>query len=269
VRSLLTSAQGKDGGGRHPAVAMGDEIMRQLASHESTLPRLTIVIPVYNEADNIGRTLDAIAAKVATPHRITLVYDFEEDTTLPVIRARQGGSGYIRLLRNLEPGVVGAIKAGLAQAEGEYVLVTMADMSDDYGDVDSMCARLDQGYDLVCGSRYIPGGRQIGGPWLKKLLSRLAGLSLRYLAGLPTADATNSFKIYRKVMLDAIAIESDGGFEIGLELVVKAHALGYQVTEVPTCWTDRTAGTSRFRIIRWAPHYLRWYLAALKHRLCL
>ncbi len=112
------------------------------------------------------------------------------------------------------------------------------------------------------------GGRQIGGPWCKKLLSRLAGVTLHLLAGVPTRDVTNSFKLYRRSMLAAIPIESAGGFEIGMELVVKAHALGFKVTEIPTCWTDRSAGASRFRIVRWAPHYLRWYWAALRHRFC-
>lgn len=229
-------------------------------------PRLSIVIPVFNEGDNIGRTLDCIAAQVATPHRILLVYDFDEDNTLPVVRARQGTGCDIRLVKNQKPGVVNAIKTGLRQSEEEYVLVTMADMSDDYADVDSMCGLLDQGYDLVCGSRYMAGGRQLGGPWLKKVLSRLVGISLHYWAGVPTSDATNSFKLYRKQMLDALTIESDGGFEIGMEIVVKAHALGYKVTEIPTCWTDRAAGTSRFRLIRWAPYYLRWYVTAWKLR---
>jgi glycosyltransferase involved in cell wall biosynthesis len=231
-------------------------------------PRLNIVIPVYNEGANIGRTLDAIAARVTTPHGLTIVYDFDGDNTLPVVRARQVGGVGLRLLKNQEPGVVGAIKAGLAAAEEEYVLVTMADMSDDYGDVDTMCGLLDQGFDLVCGSRYMAGGRQLGGPWLKKLLSRLAGVTLHWLAGIPTADATNSFKLYRRSMLQAMVIESDGGFEIGMEIVVKAHAMGFKVTETPTCWTDRSAGSSRFRIVRWAPHYLRWYLKALRHRFC-
>lgn len=232
-----------------------------------TCPRLAIVIPVYNEGENIGRTLDAIAAQVATPHRISLVYDFDEDTTLPVARARRDTGRDIRLIKNPRPGVASAIKTGLRQAEEEYVLVTMADMSDDYADVDTMCGLLDQGYDLVCGSRYMRGGRQIGGPWLKKFLSRLAGISLRVLAGAPTSDATNSFKLYRKRMLDGLSLESDGGFEVGMEIAVKAHALGFKVTEVPTCWTDRAAGVSRFRLVRWAPYYLRWYVAAVRYRM--
>ena len=144
-------------------------------------------------------------------------------------------------------------------------MVTMADMSDDYSVVDDMCGLMDAGYDVVCGSRYMRGGKQIGGPLLKKTISRVAGLSLRYVTGVPTHDATNSFKLYRKSMLDTMEFESDGGFEIGMEIVVKAHFSGFKVTEIPCTWTDRAEGKSRFRIIEWAPKYLKWYLYALTH----
>ena len=87
-------------------------------------------------------------------------------------------------------------------------------------------------------------------PLLKRTLSRIAGLSLKYIAGLPTCDVTNSFKMYRKSMLDSITIESDGGFEIGMEIVVKAHFAGFKVTEIPSVWMDRESGESRFKIMK-------------------
>lgn len=109
--------------------------------------------------------------------------------------------------------------------------------------------------------------QQIGGPLLKKTLSRLAGLSLRYLARVPTSDVTNRFKLYRKAMVDVLTIESDGGFEIGMEIVIKAHFSGYRVTEVPCTWHNRQQGASRFRILHWMPDYLKWYRFALKKAL--
>jgi len=224
---------------------------------------LGIIVPVYNEAENIRATLSAIEQKVHTPHSIFIVYDFDEDTTLPVARELQQAGMPIELLRNPVRGVVNAIRTGLTTAGGDYLLVTMADMSDDYDVVDGMCELMSQGYDLVCGSRYARGGRQIGGPPVKKAISRLVGLSLRFLTRLPTCDVTNSFKLYRKSMLEALSVESDGGFEIGMELVVKAHFAGYKVTEIPCTWTDRTEGQSRFRIMKWAPKYLRWYFYAI------
>jgi dolichol-phosphate mannosyltransferase len=107
-------------------------------------------------------------------------------------------------------------------------------------------------------------GKQIGEPWFKKLLSRTAGMSLYYLAGIPTHDVTNSFKMYTKRVLNDFTIESNGGFELKMEIVIKAHLKGYKITEVPSIWRDRSAGESRFKLWQWLPKYLRWYRLALK-----
>jgi hypothetical protein len=76
-------------------------------------------------------------------------------------------------------------------------------------------------------------------------------------------DPTNSFKAYKKSFLDSERIQSTAGFVLGLELTVKAHLAGKRVEEVPVVWTDRSAGTSRFRLWKWLPHYLKWYFVAL------
>jgi len=140
----------------------------------------------------------------------------------------------------------------------------MADLSDDYGVVDSMCGLIAEGYDIVCGSRYMKGGKQIGGPFLKRTLSRCAGLSLHYLFGVPTRDVTNNFKLYDKALLDELVIESQGGFEVAMEITVKAFTKGYPICEVPAVWLDRRAGKTRFRLWKWLPHYLKWYFYAMR-----
>jgi len=81
--------------------------------------------------------------------------------------------------------------------------------------------------------------------------------------GIPTHDVTNSYRLYGKKFLDSVQIESDGGFELGIELTVKAYLMGLKIGEVPTAWTDRTAGVSRFRLLKWLPRYFRWYWKAL------
>lgn len=225
---------------------------------------LGIIIPVYNEAENIGNTIKSIEENVKTPHKIYIVYDFDEDNTLPAARNFLNKGVDLTFVKNPVNGVVNAIKTGLKKADEDYLLVTMADLSDDYSIVDNMCKLMSEGFDVVCGSRYMKGGEQIGGPVLKKTISRIAGVSLKYLAGLPTCDATNSFKLYRKSMIDSFEVESDGGFEIGMEIVIKAHFSGFKVTEIPSIWTDRQKGQSRFKILKWAPKYLRWYFYALK-----
>ena len=109
-------------------------------------------------------------------------------------------------------------------------------------------------------------GSQIGGSLIKKFLSYSAGLSLYYLTSLPTHDATNSFKLYSKQVIESITIESIGGFEIGLEILVKSHALNFAISEVPTIWKDRFEGTSKFKMWEWLPYYLKWYFYLITRR---
>jgi glycosyltransferase involved in cell wall biosynthesis len=224
---------------------------------------LSLVVPVYNEGENIARLIAEIDAKIHSRHEIVIVYDFPEDNTLPVIRERFAARANLRLVHNPVRGVLNAIRAGLAAATGEGMLVVMADVSDDLVAVDRMHQLLDEGYDVVCGSRYMRGGKQLGGPVVKSLLSRAAGLSLHYLSGIPTHDITNSFKLYSRRVIEQFPVESDGGFEIGMELTLKAYLAGMKVTEVPSVWSDRAAGKSNFKLMKWLPKYLRWYFTLI------
>jgi dolichol-phosphate mannosyltransferase len=225
---------------------------------------LNIVIPVYNEGENILRTLSEIKSHISAPHQIFVIYDFEEDNTLPVIKSLVSQDNPIHLVKNqYGRGALNAIKTGFNSVNEGVILVVMADLSDDLAVVDEMYRKIREGYDIVCGSRYMKGGKQIGGPWFKKLLSRTAGMSLYYMARIPTHDVTNSFKMYTKRVLNELTIESNGGFELGMEIVIKAHLKGYKITEVPSIWRDRSAGESRFKLWQWLPKYLRWYRLAL------
>ena len=229
---------------------------------------LTVVIPVYNEASNFPGLWQAITESVHSEFVAIVVYDFDADNTIPVVQLIiDRGERRLRLLKNsIGPGVVGAIRTGFNTVTEGPVLVVMADLCDDLRVVDAMLQLYRQGYDVVVGSRYMPGGGIEGGPFLKKMLSRMAGVSLHYLRGLPTHDATNAFKVYDGAMLHAMQIESRLGFELNLELTVKAFLRGRGIAEVPSVWKDRTAGESRFRLWKWLPHYLRWYLYAFRPR---
>ena len=201
------------------------------------------------------------------PLEVLVVHDFDEDTTVPVVKRLQAELPELRLHRNtLGRGVLNAMKSGLRAARANYVLITMGDGSDDAKDIDPMYELARQGADVVAGSRYMKGGRQVGGPLLKRTMSRGAGLSLHWLGGVPVHDATSNFRLYSKRLLNQVTIESTGGFELGIELTVKAYRLGMQIAEVPTTWRDRTAGTSRFRLWQWLPRYLKWYRLGLAGR---
>jgi len=224
-------------------------------------------VPVRNEAQNVRPLFEALERDVRSSAEVLLVYDTDDDPTLAEAQRNAGLlRAEMRLIKNdLGPGPANALRAGFKAAKGEAIVVVMADLSDDLPIVDAMLERIRGGCDVVCGSRYMHGGKQIGGPLLKRTLSRIAGTSL-YWFGLPTHDATNSFKMYRTAALRSLTIEGDGGFEISMEITVKAWHAGARICELPATWTDRIAGDSKFRMAKWLPKYFHWYFYALRRR---
>ena len=222
---------------------------------------LSIVIPVYNEGSNIKKTLRIISEKIYTNHQIIIIYDFDSDNTLPVLKSLSKEYSNLQIIKNIYGnGALNAIKTGFKISSGRAVLVVMADLADDLSIVDEMYQKIIVGYDIVCGSRYMKGGKQIGGPRIKKLLSSLAGRTLHYLIKIPTYDITNSFKMYSKQLLEIISIKSNGGFELGMEITIKAYINNYLIAELPTTWRDRSSGESRFKLLKWLTKYFYWYL---------
>lgn len=223
--------------------------------------RIDVVIPVYNEGPNILSTLGALRDRVRTPFRVLICYDRPDDDTLTTINANRGmvGDMVIEYVRNPGRGAHGAVMAGFAAADAPHVIVYPADDDFNSGIIDGMVAKAEAGADLVCASRFMPGGSMIGCPWLKAILVRTAAFTLHRGARLPTHDPTSGFRLFSRRVIDTIVVESDSGFCYSIELLVKCHRLGWPVAEVPAQWIERTKGTSRFRVLNWLPAYLRWY----------
>jgi len=223
---------------------------------------LDIVIPVYNEGRNIGATLGALVRSVNTPARVLICYDHADDDTLPAIRANPPGALPVEFVRNARRGAHAAVMTGFAASTAPFVLMYPADDAINAPILDRMVALARGGCDLVCASRFIPGGAMVGCPPLKAALVRTANFTLRHFARLPTTDASNGFRLFSRRVVERIPVESDQGFCYSIELLVKAHRLGWKVAEVPVRWIERRHGQSRFRVLRWLPAYLRWYLYA-------
>jgi dolichol-phosphate mannosyltransferase len=225
---------------------------------------VSIVIPVYNEEGNIEELLREIEKNVHEAHEVLVVYDFPEDNTLPAIARMNPPAKHVRLIHNtLGKGVLNAYKAGFAASKGDVIIPVAGDLADDTRDIPVMVSLIRNGADIAAGSRYMRGGKQIGGPVFKQMLSRCAGLSLYYMTKMPTHDATNNFRAYSRRVIE-LPIESKVSFALGIELVVKAHLNGWPIKEIPTTWHDRRAGISQFRLWSWLPEYLRWYFLALR-----
>jgi len=222
---------------------------------------IDIVIPVYNEKDNIKYLLDDISNNVKNKIRIIIVYDSLEDNTISVInKIKQNYTFDILCIKNLKTGVVEALKTGFLNCKSEYILVLMADLSDDISIIDNMYNLVKKNYDIVCPSRYCKYGKQIGGPFFKKFLSKTAGKSLKLITQIKLSDWTNNYRLYRKSFLDSIDIESFQGFEIGIEILYKAYKLKRKIIEIPCIWSERKSGKSKFKVIKWFPCYLKWYI---------
>lgn len=232
--------------------------------NSAATPRLDVVIPVYNEGANILPTLQSLQRAVKTPFRVLICYDRDDDNTLTAIRdnGEQLGAMPIAFVRNKGRGALGAVLTGLAASEAPFALVMMADDHYNAGIIDAMAAKAETGCDIVCASRFMPGGSMVGCPWLKAVLVRAGNFTLHHLGRLPTRDATNGFRLFGRRVVDRIAVESDRGFCYSIELAVKCHRLGWRIGEVPAQWFERAHGTSRFQVVRWLPAYLRWYFYA-------
>jgi glycosyltransferase involved in cell wall biosynthesis len=231
-------------------------------------PRVSIVIPVYNEGDAVVTCLDRILAGVQLPCEVLVVYDDVDDSTVaPLAKYAEAEPRVVPLLNETGAGPARAIRAGFAAARAPVVVVTMADGSDDAEQIDELCKLVERGVVIAAASRYMSGGCQIGGPVLKGTLSHLAGLSLYWFGRVGTRDATNSFKAYSAEFVRDVGIDSDQGFELGLELVAKARRVRRPVAEIPTIWLQRAYGASNFKVARWIPYYVRWYRFAFGPRL--
>ena len=192
-----------------------------------------------------------------------IVVDTPDDSTVPFVEKLALIDPRVRVAINTYGrGPANAIRFGIHAAQAPVVVVTMADGCDDPFQIDQLTRLVDRGVVVAAASRYARSGQQVGGPWIKGFISRMAGLSLYHVARVGTRDATNSFKAYSKSFIDKVGIESDQGFEIGIELVAKARRYRMPVAEIPTIWLDRAFGTSNFKLVAWLPRYLKWYFYA-------
>ncbi len=189
-------------------------------------PRVSVVVPAYDEGEHVISVLDRLFESVRLPCEVLVVVDSAEDTTLPVVEEYARKEPRLKCLVNTYgPGPANAIRFGIDTAAAPVAVVTMADGCDDARQIDDLVRLVERGVAVAAASRYMPGGQQVGGPVIKGTMSRLAGRSLRTFAHVGTRDATNSFKAYSTDFIKEVGIDSRDGFVIGIELTAKAKRL--------------------------------------------
>ena len=235
----------------------------QDAAQTSAAVKLSILLPVRYEGINIPLILKILHAVVEVPHEVLVVYDEPDDDSVPAVQLLQPRFPHVRLIYNtLGAGVAQAIRAGVQAARGDHVLLFAVDDLGPVMALDEMLRLMEQGYDLVSGTRYAGGGRRLGGSLTGRFLSRLANWSFQWLAGGTLTDATTGIKLVRRSVFEQIRLEAAPvGWAVAFELAIKAQLAGLRLGEVPIISIDRPfGGTSSFSIGPWVLQYLRWFV---------
>jgi len=225
--------------------------------------RCSIVIPAYEEGLAFLAVLNRLKNELKMEFECMVVVDSDSDKSLDqVLKIAKKDLRFRAIINTFGIGPAGALKTGFEHSRGKTVVVLSADGSEDITQIPVMVNLVERGVSIVVASRFMQGGQMIGSPFFKGNLSKIAGKSLNTLKQLGTSDPTNNFKAYSKKFIDSIDIESQHGFEVALELVVKCKKNRGYIAQIPTIWIERQEGISNFKVLSAIPRYLRWYVYA-------
>ena len=224
---------------------------------------LEIVVPIFNEGSNIIKLLEKFQNNVKTKFKVLLCYDEEDDDVFQFSENFKKFNFDIILVKNPSKGPCEAIKKGLYFGNSDCVIVYPADDFLNFNIIDKMYALFKENSDVVVASRFIKGGSMKGCPIIKAILVRIASTTLYLLSSIPVRDASNGFRLFSRHLLNTVNVESKIGFAYSLELLSKCNRLKLKISEIPAQWEERSAGSSRFKIIKWLPEYLKWYFYGL------
>ena len=225
-------------------------------------PVLTILLPVRNEEMNLRVLLRIFPTAVGCPHEVLVIHDTIDDRSVPVVREAQQAYPGLRPVHNqLGRGVINAIRAGVAEARADIVVILCADDTGPVLVVDDMLALVREGCGFVSVTRYAHGGRRLGGSLIGGLLSRTANWLFHNIVRSPFTDATTGCKMFRKADFKQFDLESRPvGWAFAFEMAIKAQHLGLTLGEVPLVSVDRLfGGQSTFRPGPWIVEYSRWF----------
>jgi dolichol-phosphate mannosyltransferase len=222
---------------------------------------LTIIIPAYNEENNITKCINELQAtlreKYEIPYEIIIVNDNSKDRTGDVVRAEIAMDDSIRLINRTPPGGFGrAIRTGLEAVRGDVVVIYMADLSDDPEDVVAYYLKLQEGYDCVFGSRFIKGSKVAHYPKLKLIVNRIVNRCIQLMFWTRFNDLTNAFKAYRTEVIRDCGPYHASHFNLTLEMSLGALVRNYNIAQIPISWSGRTWGSSNLRLRQMGRRYL-------------
>ena len=224
---------------------------------------LSILLPVLNEGINLRIMLKILRATMSVDHEVLVICDTPDDDSIPVVEAMQPEYPNLHLVQNkLGRGVVNAIRAGVAHAKSDAILIFAADEVGPVLAIDDMLELMRGGTEFVSCTRYAHGGRRLGGSAIGGTLSRTANRLFHRLAGSVFSDSTTGIKMFRRADFDRLNLQSRPiGWAVAFEMAIKAQLAGLKLGEVPIVSIDRLyGGESTFRLGPWVGEYLRWFL---------
>lgn len=219
--------------------------------------KLDIIIPVYNEGKKILKLLKLLKKDIKYKFRVFICYDKDSDNTIKYINKTKNKKN-IYLVKNPTSGPNNAIKEGIKKSKSHIILIYMADDFHNTKLINKMTRLILSGNDLVIPSRFITGGKFIGGNFFKKSITYVGSFILNIVIGFPYKDCTNAFKMFNSKVKKKIKIESDKGFTFAIELTIKSYFSKFKIVEIPSIWKDVKYRKSNFKVIRWLPYYIYW-----------
>tara|TARA_A100001015_G_scaffold299330_1_gene383255 strand:+ start:1452 stop:2171 length:720 start_codon:yes stop_codon:yes gene_type:complete len=229
---------------------------------------LSIILPVYNEKESLSLMIKILNSTLEFENEIIIVYDSDQDNSIPVAKKLQSQFKNILLVHNtLGKGVKYALKAGINKSKFENILITAVDEIFPIISIDKMLNMLvKENYDFVSGTRYKNGGKRLGGSLVGHFLSISANKSFSLLTNFPLSDLTTGIKMFKKDFFQKVEISSNPiGWVFAFELSIRAYIMNLKIGEVPLISVDRLfGGESTFRLGKWVKEYLKCYFWGLK-----
>jgi len=231
-------------------------------------PRLSVLLPVRNDGVNIRIMLKMLQAVVEVDFEVLVIHDRPDDDCIEVVEGLTKSYPGLRRIHNQNSvGVIHALRAGVAAARGEVILIFAADEVGPVLAIEEMLELMDRGCEFVSCTRYAYGGRRLGGSLIGGLLSRLANGLFRYLSGTRFTDCTTGIKMFRREDFSRLNLQAKPvGWAVAFEMAIKAQHLGLKLGEVPIISIDRLyGGQSTFRLGAWCLEYSRWFIWGVQH----
>ena len=225
--------------------------------------KLDIIIPVYNEDENIVRLLKALEDEIVCNFRVLICYDSESDKTLKYLKNSNVINKEILLLKNPKQGPNSAIIEGINSSKAEIILIYMADDFNNIKLINNMINLIERGNELIIPSRFITGGKMLGAKKIKKMITIVGSYLIYYFARIPFKDCTNAFKMFSANLKDKIKLDSTTGFTFAMELTTKSYLLNLKIIEIPSVWIEKKNRKSNFKIFKWLPYYIYWLIYSM------